>query len=263
MNIHTNSAAETSTVTFECRDVSCFFGPKKVIKNVDLTIKDRRVTAFMGPSGCGKSTILRTLNRMHETVPGAYAEGDIIYNGRNIYAADVDPIDVRAEIGMVFQKPNPFPKSIFNNVAFGPRILGLTNNHSELEGRVEEALKRVGLWSEVSSRLKDSALGLSGGQQQRLIIARAIAADPSALLLDEPCSALDPASTQRIEELIRELRDRYCVVIVTHSLAQARRVADEIAFFHVGEMIEADTPDKLLEDPNDQRVKDYLSGKTG
>ena len=248
---------------FRCKSVSSFFGKKEVIREVDLDIADRRVTAFMGPSGCGKSTILRTLNRMHETTPGAHVKGAVIFDGDDIYAEDIDPVDIRADIGMVFQKPNPFPKSIFNNVAFGPRVLGLTQNRSELEGRVEEALKRVGLWSEVSDRLKESALGLSGGQQQRLVIARAIAAEPRAILLDEPCSALDPNSTAKVEELIRELRSRYCVVIVTHSLAQAGRVADDIAFFHFGEMIEAGTPDKLLSDPDDQRVKDYLSGKTG
>ena len=248
---------------FRCRNISSFFGKKQVIKNVDLDVKDRRVTAFMGPSGCGKSTILRTLNRMHETTPGAHVTGEVLFDGDNIYAGDVDPVDIRSHIGMVFQKPNPFPKSIFNNIAFGPRVLGLSRTKSELEGRVEEALKRVGLWGEVSDRLSESALGLSGGQQQRLVLARAIAAEPRAILLDEPCSALDPTATAKVEELIRELRTRYCVVIVTHSLAQARRVADDIAFFHYGEMIEAGAPGKLLVAPDDQRVKDYLSGKTG
>ena len=217
----------------------------------------------MGPSGCGKSTILRTLNRMHETVPGAFVDGQVHFNGRNIYLPEIDPVDIRATIGMVFQKPNPFPKSIFDNIAYGPRILGLTRSRSELEGRIEGALKKVGLWEEVSDRLKESALGLSGGQQQRLIIARAIAADPKAILLDEPCSALDPAATARIEDLIRELRTQYCVVIVTHSLAQARRIADDVAFFYYGELIETGPPEKIFEKPDDQRVKDYLAGKTG
>lgn len=249
--------------TFICRDVSSYFGEAKIIKNVDLTIEDRQVTAFMGPSGCGKSTILRTLNRLHETTPGAYATGEVMFYEDNIYAQGVDAVDVRARIGMVFQKPNPFPKSIFNNIAFGARLRCLDENRSELKDRVESALVRVGLWSEVSDRLNDSALGLSGGQQQRLIIARAIAAEPEAILLDEPCSALDPGATARVEELIRELREKYCVVIVTHSLAQAGRVADHIAFFHTGEMVETGTMDEVLNNPQDQRVKDYLEGKTG
>lgn len=248
---------------FQCEGVSAFFGKKKVIKDVMLSIPDRRVTAFMGPSGCGKSTILRTLNRMHETTPGAFVQGKVMYSGRNIYAPNVDPVDIRAEIGMVFQKPNPFPKSIFNNVAYGIRVLGLAVGRSELEDRVEAALKRVGLWQEVSDRLQDSALGLSGGQQQRLVIARAIATEPRAILLDEPCSALDPKATGRIEELVRELRTQYCVVVVTHSLAQARRIADDIAFFYLGEMIEYGPPERLLGEPNDDRVRDYISGKTG
>lgn len=257
------SVATLPKDAFRCQDVSAFFGDKKVIKDVTLAIKDRRVTAFMGPSGCGKSTILRTLNRMHETTPGAYAQGKVSFNGEAIYAAGKDPVDVRARIGMVFQKPNPFPKSIFSNVAFGPRLLGLENSRAGLEGRVEAALKRVGLWAEVADRLKESALGLSGGQQQRLVIARAIAAEPEALLLDEPCSALDPGATSTVEELIRELREQYCIVIVTHSLAQARRIADRIAFFHTGEMVEAGAAEVMLTTPTDQRVKDYLAGKTG
>ncbi len=248
---------------FRCRKVSSYFGDKKIIKEVDLSISDRRVTAFMGPSGCGKSTILRTLNRMHETTPGAHVTGEVFFASENIYGDGVDPVDVRAQIGMVFQKPNPFPKSIFNNIAFGPRVLGLAASRSDLEARVEGALKRVGLWDDVADRLEESALGLSGGQQQRLVIARAIAAEPRAILLDEPCSALDPNATARVEALIRELREQYCVVIVTHSLAQAGRVADDIAFFHYGEMIEFGPPKKILSDPDDQRVKDYLAGRTG
>jgi len=248
---------------FRCRKVSSYFGDKKIIKEVDLSISDRRVTAFMGPSGCGKSTILRTLNRMHETTPGAHVTGEVFFASENIYGDGVDPVDVRAQIGMVFQKPNPFPKSIFNNIAFGPRVLGLAASRSDLEARVEGALKRVGLWDDVADRLEESALGLSGGQQQRLVIARAIAAEPRAILLDEPCSALDPNATARVEALIRELREQYCVVIVTHSLAQAGRVADDIAFFHYGEMIEFGPPKKILSDPDDQRFKDYLAGRTG
>ena len=253
----------SSEVGFQCIDVSAYYGTNKIIKNVDLTIKDRRVTAFMGPSGCGKSTILRTLNRMHETVAGAHVQGKVIFSGTDIYQPQIDPVDIRARIGMVFQKPNPFPKSIFNNVAFGPRLLGHANSRGELEAIIETSLKRVGLWEEIDGRLHESALGLSGGQQQRLVIARAIATKPQALLLDEPCSALDPTATARVEELIRELREDYCVVMVTHSLAQARRIADEIAFFYFGEMIESGPPSEVMENPRDERVKNYLSGKTG
>lgn len=263
MNVIEKPQDIAAQVMFRCRSVSSFFGDKKIIREVDLDIRDRRVTAFMGPSGCGKSTILRTLNRMHETTAGARVTGEVLFGGENIYGDGVDPVDVRAQIGMVFQKPNPFPKSIFNNIAFGPRVLGLAANKPDLETRVESALKRVGLWEEIADRLDESALGLSGGQQQRLVIARAIAAEPRAILLDEPCSALDPNATARVEELIRELREQYCVVIVTHSLAQAGRVADDIAFFHFGEMIEIGPPRKLLSDPDDQRVKDYLAGRTG
>lgn len=250
-------------IGFQCIDVSSYYGAKKIIKNVDLTIKDRRVTAFMGPSGCGKSTILRTLNRMHETVADAHVQGKVIFDGTDIYHPQIDPVDIRARIGMVFQKPNPFPKSIFNNVAFGPRLLGRATSRSELEALVETSLKRVGLWDEIDGRLHESALGLSGGQQQRLVIARAIATQPRAILLDEPCSALDPTATARVEELIRELREDYCVVMVTHSLAQARRIADDIAFFYFGEMIEYGPPSEIFENPRDERVKNYLSGKTG
>ncbi len=248
---------------FRCNDVSSFYGDKQIIKHVDMTIRDRSVTAFMGPSGCGKSTILRTLNRMHETGADAHVDGAVFFRGENIYAPGVDPVDLRARIGMVFQKPNPFPKSIFQNVAFGPRLLGRAASRAEQENVVEQSLKRVGLWDEVSGRLHESALGLSGGQQQRLVIARAIATEPQAILLDEPCSALDPTATARVEELIRELRRDYCVVIVTHSLAQAGRIADEIAFFYFGELIEFGDADKMLSNPGDQRVKDYLEGKTG
>jgi phosphate transport system ATP-binding protein len=255
--------AATAAVTFEIRALSAFFGEREIIKQVDLDVVDRKVTALMGPSGCGKSTILRTLNRMHETTPGARIAGTVRFRNADLYAAGVDPVDVRAKIGMVFQKPNPFPKSIFDNVAFAPRLLGLARAKSEIEGRVEDALKKVGLWSEVSGRLKESALGLSGGQQQRLVIARAVAAEPSALLLDEPCSALDPASTAKVEELIVSLAAHYTIVVVTHSLAQAQRIADAVAFFHTGEMVEAGPPERLFGAPSDQRVKDYLAGRTG
>ncbi len=258
-----DASAQAVAGTFQCRALSAYFGDRKIIKGVNMTIADRKVTAFMGPSGCGKSTILRTLNRMHETAPGARVEGSVEFAGSELYARGVDPVEVRARIGMVFQKPNPFPKSIFDNVAFAPRLLGLARARSELEARIEDALVRVGLWTEVKDRLKDSALGLSGGQQQRLVIARAIAAEPAALLLDEPCSALDPAATAKVEELIVSLASRFTVVVVTHSLAQARRIADEIAFFHTGEMVESGPPLQLFEAPSDARVKDYLAGRTG
>ncbi|MEL6363950.1 MAG: phosphate ABC transporter ATP-binding protein PstB [Pseudomonadota bacterium] len=253
----------TDRPLFRCDTLSCFYGDKEAIKSVTMEIADKQVTAFMGPSGCGKSTVLRALNRMHETAPRARVEGSVFFNGADLYAPDVDPVDVRADIGMVFQKPNPFPKSIFDNIAFGPRIHGLASSRSELEGRVESALRRVGLWEEVCDRLKESALGLSGGQQQRLVIARAISTEPKALLLDEPCSALDPKATETVEALIRELRDLFGVVIVTHSLAQARRIADDMVFFYFGEMIEQGSPEAILENPTDDRVRGYLAGRTG
>jgi len=253
----------TASPLFRCASLSCFYGEKEAIKSVTLDIADKQVTAFMGPSGCGKSTILRALNRMHETTPRARVEGRVLFNGVDLYGPRVDPVDVRADIGMVFQKPNPFPKSIFDNIAFGLRIHGMARSRSELEGRVESALARVGLWEEVRDRLRDSALGLSGGQQQRLVIARAIATEPKALLLDEPCSALDPKATATVEELIRELRSLFGVVIVTHSLAQARRIADDIAFFYFGEMIEQGDPAAMFENPRDDRVRGYLAGRTG
>ncbi len=253
----------TTNPIFRCRAVSAFFDKKQVLRSVDFDVEDRRVFALMGPSGCGKSTMLRTLNRMHEITPGATIEGQIEFEGKNLYDRGVDPVEVRARIGMVFQKPNPFPKSIFDNVAYAPRVLGLAKSKSDLEARVETALKRVALWTEVSGRLGESALGLSGGQQQRLVIARAIAAEPRAILLDEPCSALDPASTLRVEELIGELKEHFAVLIVTHSLAQAQRLADHIAFFHMGEMVEQGSPEKLLQNPDDGRVRDYLAGRTG
>jgi phosphate transport system ATP-binding protein len=258
-----SDAAASECATFEVRALSAYFGDREIIKHVDLDIADRKVTAFMGPSGCGKSTILRTLNRMHESAPNARVSGSVRFRNTELYAPAVDPVEVRARIGMVFQKPNPFPKSIFDNVAFAPRLLGLARSRSELEGRIEDALKKVGLWAEVEGRLKESALGLSGGQQQRLVIARAIAAEPSALLLDEPCSALDPAATAKVEDLIMSLKARFAIVVVTHSLAQARRIADAVAFFHLGEMVESGPPQHLFEAPSDQRVKDYLVGRTG
>jgi len=255
--------AGVAAPTVVCRGVSAYFGAKEVIKSVDLDIPDRTVTAFMGPSGCGKSTMLRTLNRLHETTPGAHVRGAVEIDGADIYAPGRDPAEVRGRVGMVFQKPNPFPKSIFDNVAYGARILGLARSREDLHARVESALKRVGLFDEVADRLKESALGLSGGQQQRLVIARAVATEPRVILLDEPCSALDPAATASVERLIAELRERFCVVIVTHSLAQARRVADRIAFFHFGEMVEAGPAAQILDTPSDQRVRDYLAGRTG
>jgi phosphate transport system ATP-binding protein len=220
------------------RDVSVFYGEKRAIDNVSIDIETEFVTAFIGPSGCGKSTFLRSLNRMNDTIAAARVEGEILRDGQDIYRSGMDVVQLRARVGMVFQKPNPFPKSIYENVAYGPRIHGLADSKVEMDGIVERSLRRAGLWDEVKDRLADSGTALSGGQQQRLCIARAIAVDPEVILMDEPCSALDPIATARIEELIDELRGRYAIVIVTHSMQQAARVSQRTAFFHLGNMVE-------------------------
>lgn len=252
-----------NTHKFKCTDVSVFYGDTEAIKRVSFDIPDTAVTAFMGPSGCGKSTILRALNRMNDVIPSCRVTGRITLDGEDIYAPRVDPPRLRARVGMVFQKPNPFPKSIFENVAYGPRKLGLFQSRSELGEWVEHCLVRAGLWDEVKDRMQTSAMGLSGGQQQRLCIARAIATRPEALLLDEPCSALDPLATERVEALIRELQTDYAIVIVTHSLNQARRLANRIAVFHLGDLAEIGTADAILENPQDKRTRDFVGGRTG
>ena len=245
------------------RDVDVFYGPKQAIKHVSMDLDMENVTAFIGPSGCGKSTFLRTLNRMNDTIPSARVDGTIELDGENIYAASMDVVQLRARVGMVFQKPNPFPKSIYENVAYGPRIHGLASGKAEMDGIVERSLKRAGLWDEVKDRLSDTGTAMSGGQQQRLCIARAIAVDPEVILMDEPCSALDPIATAKIEELIHELRGNYAIAIVTHNMQQAARVSQRTAFFHLGELIEYGETSQIFTNPRETRTKDYITGRYG
>lgn len=244
-------------------DVSVFYGDKQAIKNVSINIYDDLVTAFIGPSGCGKSTFLRCLNRMNDTIPSARVTGRIDLDGADINSSGMDVVQLRARVGMVFQKPNPFPKSIFENVAYGPRIHGLASSKADLSEIVEKSLKRAGLWDEVKDRLEESGTALSGGQQQRLCIARAIAVDPEVILMDEPCSALDPIATAKIEELIHELRGRYAIAIVTHNMQQAARVSQRTAFFHLGEMVEYGKTSEMFTNPHEQRTQDYITGRYG
>ncbi len=250
-------------VKISARGVRVYYEDKQAIKNVDVKIQDKTVTAFIGPSGCGKSTFLRCLNRMNDTISICRVEGEILLDGQNIYHPDVDPVQLRAKVGMVFQKPNPFPKSIYDNVAYGPRIHGLSQSKTELDEIVEMALRRAALWEEVTDRLSEPGTGLSGGQQQRLCIARAIATRPEVLLMDEPCSALDPIATAQIEELIADLKENFCVVIVTHSMQQAARVSDKTAFFHLGDLVEYGDTEELFIKPIDPRTESYISGKIG
>lgn len=256
----TASASQTSEYIIETRNLTIAYGQKVAIDNVDFKVKKGKVTAMIGPSGCGKSTLLRTLNRMNDFVPSIRIKGDILYRGRNIYDPDVDPVEVRAQVGMVFQKPNPFPKSIYKNIVWGPKVNGYSGNFQEL---VETSLRRAALWDEVKDRLHDSALALSGGQQQRLCIARAIAMSPEVILMDEPCSALDPNSTARIEDLITELRNRYTIVIVTHNMQQAGRISDETNFFYNGLLIESGPTRQIFTAPREKRTEDYITGRFG
>ena len=250
-------------VKISARGVRVYYEDKQAIKNVDVKIQDKTVTAFIGPSGCGKSTFLRCLNRMNDTISICRVEGEILIDGQNIYHPDVDPVQLRAKVGMVFQKPNPFPKSIYDNVAYGPRIHGLFESKSDLDEIVKMALLRAALWEEVKDRLSEPGTGLSGGQQQRLCIARAIATRPEVLLMDEPCSALDPIATAQIEELIADLKENFCVVIVTHSMQQAARVSNKTAFFHLGDLVEYGDTEDLFVKPADPRTESYISGKIG
>ncbi|MEM6974046.1 MAG: phosphate ABC transporter ATP-binding protein PstB [Pseudomonadota bacterium] len=250
-------------IKFRCRDVDVFYGEAQAIKQVTIDIEDKAVTSFIGPSGCGKSTFLRCLNRMNDTIPICRVGGTIELDGDDVYDRDVDPVQLRARVGMVFQKPNPFPKSIFENVSYGPKIHGLAQNKAELEGIIEESLKRAALWDEVKDRLESPGTGLSGGQQQRLCIARAIATAPEVLLMDEPCSALDPIATAQIEELIDELKQNYSVVIVTHSMQQAARVSQKTAFFHLGSMLEYDETSKIFTAPGHEKTLHYITGRFG
>lgn len=257
-----------TTPVLQVENVSVYYGAYQALRDVSLVIPDRRVTAFIGPSGCGKSSMLRCLNRMNDEIQGSRVAGKILYHGTDIYARDVDPVELRRHIGMVFQKPNPFPKSIFENVAFGARINGYKGNMNEL---VESCLRRAALWDEVKDRLHMSALALSGGQQQRLCIARALAPNPDVILMDEPCSALDPGSTLKIEELIGELREHYAIIMVTHNMQQARRVSDMTAFFNVertgsnrcGALVEFDRTSVMFNTPKHQATLDYIQGKFG
>jgi phosphate transport system ATP-binding protein len=254
---------------FALEDVSVFYSGKKAVDGVSADFYRNNITALIGPSGCGKSTLIRCLNRMNDLIPGATVEGRIGYHGQDLYGPEVDPVEVRKRIGMVFQKPNPFPKSVFDNIAFGPRILGM----KDVSERVERALTGAALWDEVKDRLDDNAYGMSGGQQQRLCIARCLAVDPDVILMDEPCSALDPISTGKIEDLMLELKERYSIVIVTHNMQQAARVSDMTAFLIVeldadeqnrwGRIVEYDDTEKIFTNPSDKRTEDYVTGKVG
>lgn len=259
--IHPNLKATDAKM--RASNVSVFYGDKKAIDDVSIDIPSKYVTAFIGPSGCGKSTFLRSLNRMNDTIPSARVEGTIELDNEDIYATRMDVVQLRARVGMVFQKPNPFPKSIYDNIAYGPKIHGIAEKKGDLDEIVESSLSRAGLWDEVKDRLNDSGTALSGGQQQRLCIARAIAVDPEVILMDEPCSALDPIATARIEELIDELSGRYAIVIVTHSMQQAARVSQRTAFFHLGKMVEYGKTSDIFTKPIEQRTKDYITGRYG
>ncbi len=255
--------ASTALVKMTARGVDVHYGTKHAIKNVSIDIRADEVTAFIGPSGCGKSTFLRCMNRMNDTIANAKVTGDIKLEGEDIYSRKMDVVQLRARVGMVFQKPNPFPKSIYENIAYGPRIHGLTRTRPELDGVVETSLRKAGLWEEVKDRLNESGTALSGGQQQRLCIARAIAVNPEVILMDEPCSALDPIATAKIEELIEELRGRYAIVIVTHNMQQAARVSQKTAFFHLGDLIEYGPTAEIFTTPRQEKTKDYITGRYG
>lgn len=253
----------TATPIITARDVDVFYGAKQAIFGLSLDIAAKNVTAFIGPSGCGKSTFLRAINRMNDLIPGCRTTGTLTLEGRDIYDPALDVVLLRARVGMVFQKPNPFPKSIYENVAYGPRIHGLANTKAEMDAIVEQALRGAALWDEVKDRLDTSGTGLSGGQQQRLCIARAMAVSPEVILMDEPCSALDPIATGKVEELIAQLREQYTIIIVTHSMAQARRVADTTAFFHLGKLIEMGPTPQMFDAPRETKTRDYITGRYG
>jgi phosphate transport system ATP-binding protein len=253
---------EDEEIILESKGLNIWFGSNQAIKDVYLKIAKNKITAIIGPSGCGKSTYLRSLNRMNDVIPICSIEGEVLYRGKNIYSPDVDVVDLRKKVGMVFQKPNPFPKSVYENIAYGPKVHGIKDK-SELNTIVEETLKAAALWEEVEDRLQSSAMGLSGGQQQRLCIARAMAVKPEIILMDEPCSALDPISTAKIEDLMFELKQDYTVVIVTHNMMQAARVSDHTAYFLLGELIEYDKTINVFENPKDKRTEDYITGRFG
>ena len=257
------AAPAESETKVSATDVNVYYSEKHALKNVSLEIPSRNVTAFIGPSGCGKSTFLRCINRMNDTIAGCRVTGEILMDGGNIYDPRLDVVELRARVGMVFQKPNPFPKSIFENVAYGPRIHGLAGSRAELVEIVEQSLRKASLWEEVKDRLNDAGTGLSGGQQQRLCIARAIAVSPEVILMDEPCSALDPIATARIEELIDDLKANYTIIIVTHSMQQAARVSQKTAFFHLGNLIETGPTEEIFTNPRNERTQDYITGRYG
>ena len=260
----------TADVVFEAEKINVFYGKALALRDVDMRIYRNRVTAFIGPSGCGKSTLIRCFNRMNDLIPAARVEGTVRYHGVDLYGNEIDSVQVRKRIGMVFQKPNPFPKSIYDNIAFGPKVLGMKGSMDQI---VEQALRRASLWDDVKDRLKDNAFGMSGGQQQRLCIARALATNPDVLLMDEPCSALDPISTGRIEDLMHELKETVSIVIVTHNMQQAARVSDRTAFFivdmgsseeaRIGRLVEYGPTDRIFTNPHDTRTEEYVSGKFG
>jgi phosphate transport system ATP-binding protein len=254
---------DATSIKIAARDVQVYYGDNHAIKDVNVDIQAKTVTAFIGPSGCGKSTFLRCLNRMNDTIDVCRVEGTILLDSEDIYDRAVDPVQLRAKVGMVFQKPNPFPKSIYDNVAYGPRIHGLARNKAELDDIVEKSLRRAAIWNEVKDRLTAPGTGLSGGQQQRLCIARAVATEPEVLLMDEPCSALDPIATAQVEELIDELRQTYSVVIVTHSMQQAARVSQKTAFFHLGHLVEYGETGTIFTNPEDPRTESYITGRIG
>ncbi|KTQ95455.1 MULTISPECIES: phosphate ABC transporter ATP-binding protein PstB [Aureimonas] len=266
-NLHLTAAPKTSTPAFASKmkgeSVSVFYGAKQALFEVNLDVYERQVTALIGPSGCGKSTFLRSLNRMNDTVEGAKVKGLITLDGEDIYNPQIDVVELRARVGMVFQKPNPFPKSIFENVAYGPKIHGLAKSKTDLEEIVVTSLRKAGLFQEVKDRLHDAGTGLSGGQQQRLCIARAIAVSPEVILMDEPCSALDPIATATVEELIDELKQNFTIVIVTHSMQQAARVSQRTAMFHLGKIVEVGPTEKMFQNPDDKRTQDYITGRFG
>ncbi len=255
--------APTPVSKVSARTVSVFYGDKQALFDVSLEMPERSVTALIGPSGCGKSTFLRSINRMNDTIPKCRVTGEIVIDNQDINASTVDPVLLRAQVGMVFQKPNPFPKSIFDNVAYGVRLHGLAASKTEMQEIVETSLRKAGLWDEVKDRLNAPGMSLSGGQQQRLVIARAIAVNPEIILMDEPCSALDPIATAKVEELIDELKSNYCIIIVTHSMAQAARVSQQTAFFHLGKLIETGPTETIFTNPKNSRTQDYITGRFG
>ncbi|HET8620229.1 MAG TPA: phosphate ABC transporter ATP-binding protein PstB [Acidimicrobiales bacterium] len=272
IGVHPQGDPAELPVVFEVRDLSVFYGDFRAVRDVNLDVRQHEITAFIGPSGCGKTTVLRCLDRMNDLIPGARPEGVVNYHGVSLYGPKVDPVEVRRRIGMVFQKPNPFPKSIYDNVAYGPRLHG-RRRRGDMDAIVEESLTKAALWDEVKDRLKESAMGLSGGQQQRVCIARAIATKPDVLLMDEPCSALDPIATARIEDLMQEIKSEFTIVIVTHNMQQAARVSDATAFFstevnpesdrRTGVLIEFDRTETIFSNPSDERTENYITGRFG